>query len=284
MSKIMIELFYIIEDKVNSFIGEFCKLNIAPSILHDIERHKNNIAVINLICENYYSYFTEEFIINNIDLMIFSDLHNYVLTKCSNVISEKSLHVIIENIKTHNNYFNYKLPINKKININETFLIIFRHINVSCEFLEKYIDYIHWNLISQYQKLSEEFMMKYKYKISFTGICSHQKISVNFIELYKREIEWNFLSQNKNLTKEVFEKYIDKLIIYSSYLDIKFLTKDVISNYINHIDWEYISLTKPLTKEFIIDNIQYLNVENIINNKEIDADTKNWFLSIADIL
>ena len=44
------------------------------------------------------------------------------------------------------------------------------------------LDNINWKKISQYEKLSEEFIEKFKDKVNFWRISQYQKLSEEFIQ------------------------------------------------------------------------------------------------------
>ncbi len=59
-----------------------------------------------------------------------------------------------------------------------------------------------WIFISMYQKLSEEFIEKYKDKVDWCWISLHQKLSEKFIEKYQDKVWVVFDFQtSKNLPR-----------------------------------------------------------------------------------
>lgn len=69
----------------------------------------------------------------------------------------------------------------------------------------------HSCAISQYQSLSEKFIIDHKDKLNLKHINRYQKLSLDFIEMNPDLIIWNELSYNKHLTKEIVLKHRLKL-------------------------------------------------------------------------
>ena len=78
-------------------------------------------------------------------------------------------------------------------------------------FIEKYKDKVNWWVISKYQKLSESFVEKYKDELNWDHISRYQKLSEQFMEKYKRYVIWDCVSRYQNLSPEFVQKHIDKI-------------------------------------------------------------------------
>lgn len=65
--------------------------------------------------------------------------------------------------------------------------------------------------VSQYQELSETFMIKHDSSLNWNLINKYQCISVDFIEAHPNLVRWDELSYNKNLTYDIVVKYRGKL-------------------------------------------------------------------------
>ena len=53
------------------------------------------------------------------------------------------------------------------------------------------LDNINWKKISQYEKLSEEFIEKFKDKVNFWRISQYQKLSEEFIQKFQDKVNWH---------------------------------------------------------------------------------------------
>lgn len=59
---------------------------------------------------------------------------------------------------------------------------------MSEKFMTRYIDFIKWDLVSQYQVLSEDFIRNYKDKVDWEKIAKYQTLSDTFKEEFKTEL------------------------------------------------------------------------------------------------
>ena len=89
------------------------------------------------------------------------------------------------------------------------------------------LDNINWKKISQYEKLSEEFIEKFKDKVNFWRISQYQKLSEEFIQKFQDKVNWSCISQYQKLNEEFIKKFQDK------------------------VNWIHISQYQKLSEEFI---------------------------------
>jgi hypothetical protein len=68
-------------------------------------------------------------------------------------------------------------------------------------------------LISQRQKLSENFIAKFSRKVNWTYISKCQKLSEKFMKRYKFMIDWYWISRCQKLSEEFIKKYKKKIVI-----------------------------------------------------------------------
>jgi hypothetical protein len=135
-----------------------------------------------------------------------------------------------------------------KINIQT----LCRNVNVSEDFFDvDTLSNYQWVLISQYIRLSENFINKYHDKICF-----------------------NMLSKNINITKNIITKYIDKLDI-NSLVENPATDEDFINKNLHKIYKHRISSNTNVGIDFHQNNIQWIdwfelsrnNFEHWLNNK-----------------
>jgi hypothetical protein len=85
------------------------------------------------------------------------------------------------------------------------------NVKMSEEFIEKHADDIEkankWELVSYYQKLSEEFMMKWAKKMNWNYVSQRQKLSDKFIRenLSKLNKQW-LLNYQKGMSEELVKE------------------------------------------------------------------------------
>lgn len=93
-------------------------------------------------------------------------------------------------------------------------------LNYICENME---ECMNWNVISYTQKLSENFMEKYKDRLNFKYLSVHQKLSNEFILKYYDRLDLNeILIEQIDLSEELINKIERDLgIRYSFFNEIK---------------------------------------------------------------
>ena len=107
---------------------------------------------------------------------------------------------------------------------------------------------VNWGRISEYQKLSEEFIEKFRDKIDWGWISEYQKLSEEFIEKFQDKVDWYGISINQKLSEEFIEKFQDK------------------------VDWGYISIYQKLSEEFITKH--NLNIDKSKNTNYFNFEQK----------
>ena len=105
------------------------------------------------------------------------------------------------------------------------------------EVIEEFIDNFSGIHICKYQKLSIEFIEKYKNKLHWYGISRYQKLNKKFIYINRRKIIFEELIRNKYQ----YEFSSGELIIYKKYI------KPVLKNDIN----EFKSLQPNFTNDIL---------------------------------
>ena len=113
------------------------------------------------------------------------------------------------------------------------------------DFIEKYIDNMYWDGISMLQKISEEFIEKYIDKVNWIGIQWEQKLSESFIERFKDKISWYVIIRSQNLSFEFLEKHLYCYSLYINDID-RFTNKYVI-----------IKLQEKYKEKYEIDKLNY---------------------------
>src|SRR5574344_1723695 len=77
------------------------------------------------------------------------------------------------------------------------------------KFFEENMDNFKVDLyyISEYQKLSEEFIEKYNDKVNWNNISQYQTLSESFIEKHYDKVDWNYISIYQTLSEPFIEKH-----------------------------------------------------------------------------
>ena len=70
-----------------------------------------------------------------------------------------------------------------------------------------------WINISEFQKLSKQFIEKYEYRVFWITICYCQDLSESFLEKNLNKIDWCNISECQNLSEVFIRKHINKINI-----------------------------------------------------------------------
>jgi len=130
------------------------------------------------------------------------------------------------------------------------------------QFIEKYKDYINWNYISEYQNLSEDFIQKHKDLVNWNYISKFQKLSEVFIQKHKDLVNWDFISKYQNLSEVFIEKHKD-LVNWNYISKFQKLSEVFIQKHKDLVNWDYISKYQKLSNDFI-------------NKFKLKIDEDNW--------
>jgi len=73
------------------------------------------------------------------------------------------------------------------------------------------IDSLDWQHVSQYYRLSEEFIKTFSDKVEWDYISRNQKLSENFIREYQDRFCWKCISKYQKLSEEFIVEFEDKI-------------------------------------------------------------------------
>ena len=107
---------------------------------------------------------------------------------------------------------------------------------LSEDFIRKFQYKVDWINISMYQKLSEEFIREFQCKVYLVRISSYQKLSDNFIENFKLTIDKdNWLYKTTKFKK----RQIVKCGLYECYEDYFIAYKAIRNDRYSHFNFQY---------------------------------------------
>ena len=66
---------------------------------------------------------------------------------------------------------------------------------------------VNWSRISEYQKLSEEFIREFKDQVNWDYISCYQKLSEEFIREFKDQVNWSLISRCQKLSEEFIREF-----------------------------------------------------------------------------
>lgn len=75
------------------------------------------------------------------------------------------------------------------------------------DIINKYVDYVNWTNISEFQNLSEDFIRQHSDKVQWTWISMMQHLSENFISEFKNKVVWDCISEYQNLSEDFIKKH-----------------------------------------------------------------------------
>ncbi len=152
--------------------------------------------------------------------------------------------------------------------------------NLSINIMEEYKEYIIWDIISENQFMTFEFIYDNKTLINWPLLCKNIKIEYllneAFISLFEDYNVWNILIWSKNITEAYIIDHLHKLSNEQilELLDIRNLNEStiikIIELYPNINDiYTVISENQNLSIDFIQNNIHLLDIDEIIQNQNI---------------
>jgi hypothetical protein len=286
-------------------------LTITQKVPLDILNDKWNEFNLDLV--SYYQKLNTDFILQHADEL------NFPLLLLGGNITEEIIKdpILFDKISIN--------QVIKYVNLSEEFLtkkdfyfnwkfISYYQTKLKEEFLEIYNSILNFDMLSERQELSEEFIKKYKNKLNgkLVSMKSSNNISESFIELnkdffdgkmiskYKKNLSEDFILRNKQwlnidyllLYQELSENIIEKLILSPLQWKIlsgsqKNLSEEFVTKYFNKLDKFLLAkYQKNLSEEFFMNNIDKFSVNDILFYQEnlsenffnflIEKNLMNW--------
>lgn len=96
-----------------------------------------------------------------------------------------------------------------------------------------------WNTISQYQKLSEDFIREHKDLVYWPDISLHQTLSEDLIREHRDLVDWNWISHNQTLSEDFIREHKDLVNWYWISRSQK-LSEDFIREHKDLVSWYWI--------------------------------------------
>ena len=144
---------------------------------------------------------------------------------------------------------------------------------------------VNWTYISEFQKLSEEFIREFQDKIDWYNISIYQKLSENFIREFQDKVDWFYISKYQKLSEEFIREFQDKIDWYNIFKYQK-LSENFIREFQDKVDWDFVSKYQNLSENFIREFQDKINWNNIskyqkfspefIKEFDLNIDKDNW--------
>ena len=75
--------------------------------------------------------------------------------------------------------------------------LICRYQKLSAKFLNAFVTYLHWANTSMYQVLPDDFIVRYHKKLNMSLVCIYQKLSISTIKELEHVLKFDLLYKNK---------------------------------------------------------------------------------------
>lgn len=143
----------------------------------------------------------------------------------------------------------------KKLKSIDKYLVVSgqNFINILCSnyilpewFLHKYKNSISWDLVCQYQILTDSFIRNHISNIkdydSWLNLSRYQVLSLDFLEEHENDIEWEDYSFYNEMNKEIVSKF------YSKFNLIYIKQRNIIENFITEEELDALEIMQQITK------------------------------------
>ena len=179
-------------------------------------------------------------------------------------VSEKLLRVIVQKVEIPNNLWR----------------VISQYQKLSEDFIRDHQEHILWHEVSRYQKLSESFIEEFSHKVDWYNISRYQTLSEDFIEnnVFHR-MRAQDIVQYQKLSDAFVLKHFKNYFNCDIYGIIKYqkLNEDTIKAFIKMFQYNYEWLTlvqkQNLSEAFLIKHRKKIGWENILLFQNISPET-----------
>ena len=137
-----------------------------------------------------------------------------------------------------------------------------------------------WSVISEYKKLTEDFITKFADMVDWTKISEHQTLSQSFIEKYSDKVNWREISFHQNLSDGFVTKFYNKLDINRVIENSSSISEDFIrsnTEKLTEYSWMKISYSRNLSEEFIREFQDKLDWDNIFEHQSLSDEFRQEF-------
>lgn len=132
---------------------------------------------------------------------------------------------------------------------------------LSEDFIEKYKDKLNWREVLQANEFSEDFIRRYLKYMDGGLLVATQHLSEEFLWEFRDFIDWEYLWQD---VSNDFLRKATNYIHWNSYIWRKRLTEELLREFRDYLDWTVISHTQTLSEPFIKENWDKINFDYLI--------------------
>lgn len=247
------------------------KYDYAKITLEDIEKNKNQLNWNNLSAEKLSMFVLEKYKkyivwdnqskLKGLEFSVidkFKDYLNWEYICRIQQLSEEIIILVFEYEASNNcvgKYLNWKI------------ITAYQFQNMSEEFINKYIKYLHLDELSKCRRLSESYLKEFGYylRVDDTHIKYLPPLSSEFFEKYmdykspvnKTSLNWKSVFTYQKLNTFVIEKFIS-------------------NHSLNVNDWELIATYQDLTEDFIWNHIEDFDLKTILRYQRLTKDFRRY--------
>ena len=186
--------------------------------------------------------FDEEFIIHNSCHITRKDIGRYnnsikwsILTKNARKLSDSFIDEFYSEL-TSNSEIMYWSKISEYCKLSESFIRKFKYD-------------IYWNIVSQYQILSEAFIREFANYVNWNCVLRIQSLSRSFIREFNHKLDWIHI-YNYTLSESFIREFPDK-VDWNHISENQILSESFIREFAHKVNWSAISIYQILSESFI---------------------------------
>ena len=158
-------------------------------------------------------------------------------------------------------------------------------VDLSNDIIDKYVNWLAFNILSLYHNLSYDFVDRYCHKLNWMIISNRSGLTEEFIDRYCDRLNWSSICDKQVLSEEFIEKHIYDFEL-DEVLKSKCLSEYFIERHIGDEDFSWIDVAKhqKLSDNFIkkhsdeLSNVLYYlhdnwNYKSVSDKKQAIVDT-----------
>jgi hypothetical protein len=134
-----------------------------------------------------------------------------------------------------------------------------------------------WNLVLQYQlnSVTDEIMTKHHLELDWKLISQYQKLSINSMIKFKKLLDWDLISQYQELSEEAFQKF-DKKLNWKLISQYQKLSAESMSNFLKLLDLDLVAKYQDLSESWTVFNYYNIDWKSVMRHQKLCYNTKQY--------
>ena len=142
-------------------------------------------------------------------------------------------------IKKKDKYVTDEITLIRELTLDEVF-----------DYIRENKNKVDWNVISSWQKLSEDFIREFQYRVNWDCISANQQLSEDFIREFENLVDWFYISECQKLSEEFIREFRDR-VDWSCISYYQKLSEEFMREFEDKIDWSVVSdVYQTLSEKF----------------------------------